>query len=52
MLLPTQIYDDSVDFKEKIEQILVDSGYADSRASKMDVDDLLKLLAAFNVVGM
>lgn len=27
--------------KEKIESILVESGFADQRAAKMDVDDLL-----------
>jgi hypothetical protein len=28
--------------KVKIEEILVESGFAESRAAKMDVDDLLK----------
>lgn len=28
--------------KVKIEKILVESGFAESRAAKMDVDDLLK----------
>lgn len=28
------------------------SGYADRRAAKMDQDDFLRLLAAFNVAGI
>jgi len=28
--------------KQKIEDILAESGFADTRAAKMDVDDLLK----------
>ena len=28
--------------KQKIEDILTESGFADARAAKMDVDDLLK----------
>ncbi|ORX38829.1 putative rRNA (adenine-N6,N6-)-dimethyltransferase [Kockovaella imperatae] len=47
-----KIIEDDFDIKEKVEQILVDSTFADSRAAKMDVNDLLKLLAAFNVEGM
>ncbi|KAK4685332.1 18S rRNA (adenine1779-N6/adenine1780-N6)-dimethyltransferase, partial [Tremellales sp. Uapishka_1] len=46
------IIPDGFEMKEKIEEILVESGFAESRAAKMDVDDLLKLLAAFNVQGM
>ncbi len=44
--------EDDIEFKDRIEQILTDSGYSDQRASKMDVDDLLKLLACFNSQGM
>ncbi|KAK6903764.1 dimethyladenosine transferase [Kwoniella mangroviensis CBS 8507] len=44
--------EDGFDIREKIDTILLDSGYADNRAARMDVDDLLKLLAAFNVEGM
>lgn len=29
-------------FSEKLEEVLVNSGYAQTRASKMDVDDFLK----------
>lgn len=31
-----------MDFKVKVDDILTNSGFADSRAAKMDVDDLLK----------
>jgi 18S rRNA (adenine1779-N6/adenine1780-N6)-dimethyltransferase len=34
--------EDDLDFKEKIETILSESGFSDERAAKMDVDDLLK----------
>ncbi|KAH8086447.1 putative rRNA (adenine-N6,N6-)-dimethyltransferase [Filobasidium floriforme] len=47
-----KIIEDELDFKAKIETILQESGYAEERAAKMDVDDLLKLLAAFNVEGI
>ncbi|EIW71288.1 hypothetical protein TREMEDRAFT_67675 [Tremella mesenterica DSM 1558] len=41
-----------LDMKEMIEKVLQGSGFADNRAAKMDVDDLLKLLAAFNIQGI
>lgn len=34
--------EDGFVMKAKIEEILVESGFAESRAAKMDVDDLLK----------
>ena len=37
-----QIVDDSVDFKTKVNEILTNSGYSESRPAKMDIDDLLK----------
>ncbi|KAK8847369.1 dimethyladenosine transferase [Kwoniella newhampshirensis] len=46
------IIEDGFDIRKKIDEILEESGYSDNRAAKMDVDDLLKLLAAFNVAGM
>ncbi|WVR04602.1 dimethyladenosine transferase [Kwoniella sp. DSM 27419] len=46
------IIEDNFDIRDKIDTILSDSGYGDNRAAKMDVDDLLKLLAAFNVAGI
>lgn len=33
---------DSSNFSERVDKILQESGYADSRAAKMDIDDLLK----------
>jgi hypothetical protein len=39
---PSQIADDSVDMKARIETILTETGFSDSRAAKMDIDDLLK----------
>ncbi|KIR24793.1 dimethyladenosine transferase [Cryptococcus deuterogattii 99/473] len=46
------IIEDNFDMREKVESILVETGFADNRAAKMDVDDLLKLLAAFNLEGI
>ncbi|GFZ47696.1 18S rRNA (adenine(1779)-N(6)/adenine(1780)-N(6)) -dimethyltransferase [Saitozyma sp. JCM 24511] len=46
------IIPDELDFKAKVETILIEAGHAESRAAKMDVDDLLNLLAAFNEAGM
>ncbi|TIA74692.1 hypothetical protein E3P92_01183 [Wallemia ichthyophaga] len=43
-----EMIDDSVNIKERVEKILVQSGFAESRAAKMDVDDFLKLLSAFH----
>ncbi|KAF5359005.1 hypothetical protein D9758_004878 [Tetrapyrgos nigripes] len=47
-----QMVDDSVDMKAKVEKVLEETGNAENRAAKMDVDDLLKLLAAFHDVGI
>ena len=47
-----QIIKEDFDIRVMVDDILAESGYADQRAAKMDVDDLLKLLAAFNVQGM
>ncbi|KAK7470326.1 Dimethyladenosine transferase [Stygiomarasmius scandens] len=47
-----QMVDDTVDMKLKIEKVLEETGNAENRAAKMDVDDLLKLLAAFHQVGI
>lgn len=54
--------------KKKVQEVLQDTGYAESRAAKMDIDDLLKcvpirvlsissndrsrLLSAFHDVGI
>ncbi|KAI9453597.1 S-adenosyl-L-methionine-dependent methyltransferase [Russula earlei] len=37
-----------VSMKQKIEDILEETGYKESRASKMDLNDILKLLSAFH----
>ncbi len=39
------------DVKERVLQILESTGLAESRAAKMDIDDFLKLLVAFNEAG-
>lgn len=38
--------------KQKIEQVLTNTGFADKRSSKMDQTDFLKLLYAFHQVGI
>ncbi|KAI0072170.1 rRNA adenine dimethylase [Panus rudis PR-1116 ss-1] len=43
---------DDFDIKAKVEQVLRESGFAEQRAAKMDVDDLLKLLSSFHDVGI
>lgn len=37
-----QMIDDSENIKSRVERILVQTGFAESRAAKMDVDDFLK----------
>lgn len=37
--------EDDVDMKARIEKVLDDTGNSENRASKMDVDDLLKCVA-------
>ena len=39
------------DCKAKIQSVLDESGFSESRAAKMDVDDFLKLLNAFVSAG-
>ena len=34
--------DDSIDMKSRIERVLIDTGYSESRAAKMGIVDLLK----------
>lgn len=38
----SQLVEDDFDMSKLIDQILLESGFAESRASKMDVDDFLK----------
>ena len=40
------------DMKLMVEGVLTSSGYSDQRAAKMDINDFLCLLAAFNAVGI
>ncbi|GHJ85837.1 hypothetical protein NliqN6_2239 [Naganishia liquefaciens] len=47
-----KILEDGFDFGQYIETILEDSGFGENRAAKMDVPDLLKLLATFNSLGI
>ncbi|KAK0549593.1 Dimethyladenosine transferase [Tilletia horrida] len=44
--------DESKSFSSRVEEVLESTGFAENRAAKMDVDDLLKLLAAFHDVGI
>ena len=37
-----QILEDGLDFKKKVEEVLDESGFTESRAAKMDINDLLK----------
>jgi len=47
-----QMITDDMDMKARIEKVLDDTGNSENRAAKMDVDDLLKLLAAFHDIGV
>jgi len=42
----------NVKMKQKIEDILEEAGYRESRAAKMDLNDILKLLLAFHDSGI
>ena len=42
----------SEEFKEMVMRVLVDSGYEEQRAAKMNQDQFLALLAAFNKAGI
>ncbi|KAH9856269.1 rRNA adenine dimethylase [Lenzites betulinus] len=44
--------DDDTTFKNKVDQVLEDTGFSESRAAKLDINDLLKLLSAFHDVGI
>ncbi|KAM5538831.1 hypothetical protein V8D89_007553 [Ganoderma adspersum] len=46
------IVEDGLDFKKKVEEVLEETGFAESRAAKMDINDLLKLLSAFHDAGI
>lgn len=40
-----QIPDDSEDFKTKINALLTETGFSETRPAKMDIDDLLKYVS-------
>ena len=40
------------DVKDIVEKVLVDSGYRDTRAGKMGIDNFLELLTAMNAAGI
>lgn len=42
----------STPVKEIVAQVLASTGYEDARSSKLDIDDFLRLLAAFNAAGL
>ncbi|CAA7262124.1 unnamed protein product [Cyclocybe aegerita] len=44
--------DDDRPISKIVDDVLAELGHTESRAAKMDVDDLLKLLAAFHEVGI
>ncbi|KAL5525028.1 DIM1 [Sanghuangporus sanghuang] len=46
------VIEDEIEMKTRIEKILEETGNTENRAAKMDVDDILKLLAAFHDIGV
>lgn len=42
----------SVDMKAVVEEVLTAEGYSDKRAARLDINDFLCLLAAFNAKGV
>ena len=42
----------NIGMKERVAKVLEESGFAQQRTSEMDVDDFLKLLAAFHRDGI
>ncbi|KAH9027436.1 rRNA adenine dimethylase [Lactarius hengduanensis] len=43
---------EDIKMKQKIESILEETGYSDTRAAKMDLNDILRLLSAFHDSGI
>lgn len=39
--------EDDMDIKKKVEEVLQETTYGESRAAKMDIDDLLKYVTMF-----
>jgi len=48
----TMIVDEVIDMKSIVEEVLNTTGYSTQRAAKMDINDFLCLLAAFNEKGI
>ncbi|KAF9443041.1 adenine-N6,N6--dimethyltransferase [Macrolepiota fuliginosa MF-IS2] len=46
------LVDENIPISELVDKILTEVGHMESRAAKMDIDDLLKLLSAFHDVGI
>jgi 18S rRNA (adenine1779-N6/adenine1780-N6)-dimethyltransferase len=46
------IVDEVIDMKSIVEDVLNTTGYSTQRAAKMDINDFLCLLAAFNEKGI
>ncbi|KAI0772467.1 rRNA adenine dimethylase [Trametes elegans] len=46
------IVNPNLDVKQSVEDVLEESGFSESRAAKMDINDLLKLLNAFHDRGI
>ncbi len=46
------IVDEVIDMKSIVEEVLNTTGYSTQRAAKMDINDFLCLLAAFNEKGI
>jgi 18S rRNA (adenine1779-N6/adenine1780-N6)-dimethyltransferase len=42
----------SPDIKSLVEQVLIDTNFSEARAAKMDINDFLALLSAFNGRGI
>lgn len=47
-----KIIEDDQNMKQRVEEVLTESGYSEQRAAKMAVNDLLKLLSAFHDIGV
>jgi 18S rRNA (adenine1779-N6/adenine1780-N6)-dimethyltransferase len=42
----------NIDIKSLVEKILFDTNYTEARAAKMEINDFLALLSAFNAKGI
>lgn len=51
-LMSLPLPDPFPDMKSLVEQVLTEEGYSDRRAAQMDIDDFIRLLAAFNAKGV